>query len=177
MKHLYPPSQGITQVKYSSRYLIQLKNYSGLTEFPVQSDRGNNYILMAYHYDANNIITTTLKKRTGPCIISGVMRIHDKLRKQGLTPKLHIMDNEVSEGLNKYFEHSDIQVQLVPPHMYWINAAERAVRNFKNHFIATICTVESLFPFYLWDRLLPLVTMTLNMLQRYRLNAGLSAYE
>ena len=36
------------------------KKYSDLTgQFPVQSDRGNNYILVAYHYDTNNIITTT----------------------------------------------------------------------------------------------------------------------
>ena len=63
---------------------------------------------MAYHYDANNILTTPLKNRTGPCILSGMKKIHNKFRKQGLTPKLHIMDNEVSEDLKKYFEDSDI---------------------------------------------------------------------
>ena len=87
------------------------------------------------------------------------------------------MDNEVSEDLKKYFEDSDIQFQLVPPHMHRSNAAERAVRTFKNHFIAALCTVDPLFPFYLWDRLLPHVTMTLNMLRRSRSNPGLSAYE
>ena len=35
-------------------------------------------------------------------------KVHDKLRKRGLTPKLHIMDNEVSEDLKQYFEDSDI---------------------------------------------------------------------
>ena len=79
------------------------------------------------------------------------------------------MDNEVSEDLNQYFEDSYIQFQLVPPHMYRINAAERSVR--------ALCTVDPLFPFYLWDRLLPQVTMTLIMFRRYRLNPGLSAYE
>ena len=100
------------------------KKYSDLTgKFPVQSDRGNNYILVAYHYDANNILTTPLKNRTGPCILSGITKIHDKLRKRGLTPKLHIMDNEVLEDLNKYFEDTDIQFQLVPPHMHQRNTA------------------------------------------------------
>ena len=69
----------------------------------MQSDRGNNYILVAYHYDANNTLTTALKNRTGPCILSGIMKVHDKLRKRGLTPKLHIMDNEMSEDIKKYF--------------------------------------------------------------------------
>ena len=80
----------------------------------MQSDRGNNYILVAYHYDANNILATPLKNRTGPCILCGITKIHNKLRKQGLTPKLHIIDNEVSEDLRKYFDDSDIQFQLVP---------------------------------------------------------------
>ena len=87
------------------------------------------------------------------------------------------MDNEVSEDLKQYFEDSDIQFQLVPPHMHCINAAERDVRNFKNHFIAALCTVDPRLPFYLWDRLLPQVTMTLNMLRRSRLKPWISAYE
>ena len=87
------------------------------------------------------------------------------------------MHNEVSEDLKKYFEDSDIQLQLVPPHMHQINAAERAERNFKNRFISALCTVDLLFPFYLWYRLFPQVTMTLNMLRRSQLNSGLSAYE
>ena len=87
------------------------------------------------------------------------------------------MDNEVSEDLKKYFEDSDIQFQLVPPHMHRINAAERSVRTFKNHFIDALCTVEPILLLYLCHRLFPQVTMTLNMLWLYRLNTGLSAYE
>ena len=154
------------------------KNYSDLTgKSPVQSDRGNNYILVAYHYDANNILTKTLKNITGSCILNDITKIRDKLRKQGLTPKLHIMDNEVSEDLKKYFKDSDIQLQLVPPHMHRINAAERDVRTFKNHFIATLCTMEPMFHFYLWEHLLPQVTMTLNMMRQYHYTPQLSAYE
>ena len=78
----------------------------------MQSDGGNNYILVAYHYDANNILTTPLKNRIVPCILSGITNIYDKLRKRGLTPNLHIMDNEASEDFKKYFEDSDIKFQL-----------------------------------------------------------------
>ena len=87
------------------------------------------------------------------------------------------MYNEVSEDLNKYFEDSDIQFQLVPPHMHRRSAAERAVITFNNHFISSLCTMDSVFPFYFWDRLLTQVTTTLNMLRRSRLNRWLSAYE
>ena len=88
----------------------------------MQSDRGNNYILVAYHYYDTTILTTPLNNITGPYILSGITKIHYKLIKRGLTPKPHIMDNEVSEDLKKYFEYSDIQFQLVPPHMNHRNA-------------------------------------------------------
>ena len=70
-----------------------------------------------------------------------------------------------------------MQFQLVPPYMHWINATERDVVTFKNHFIAALCTVDHLLPFYLCDRLLPQVTMKPNMLRQSRLNPELSAYE
>ena len=87
------------------------------------------------------------------------------------------MDNEVSEDLKQYFEDSYIQFQLVPPHINQRNAAQSSVKTFKNHFIPALCTVYPLFPFYLWDWILPQVTMTLNMLRQSELNPGLSAYE
>ena len=142
--------QGRIEHKWSTPPTIwpNWNKYYDLTgQFPVQSDRGNNYILVAYHYDANNVLTTPLKNRTGPCILSDITNIHKKLRKQGLTPKLHIMDNELSEDLKKYFEDSYIQFQLVPQHMHQINAAERSLRTFKKHFISALCTVDPLFLF------------------------------
>ena len=74
------------------------------TIYSVIRERGNNYILVDYHYDANNILTSPLINRKVPCILNSIMKIHDKLNKWGLTPKLHIVDNEVSEDLKQYFE-------------------------------------------------------------------------
>ena len=51
------------------------KIYSDLTrKFPVQSDRGDNYIWVEYYYDANNNLTTPLKNKTGPCILNGITK-------------------------------------------------------------------------------------------------------
>ena len=67
-------------MKYSSTYLTQLKkNYYDSTEkFPVQRDRGKNYILVNYHYDTNNIITALPQNRTIPCILNGITKIHEE---------------------------------------------------------------------------------------------------
>ena len=57
-----------------------------------------------------------------------------------------------------------------------MNAAERAIRTFKNHFIAGLCSTDPSFPVYLWDELLPQALLTLNLLRTSRLNPALSAY-
>ena len=57
------------------------------------------------------------------------------------------------------------------------NNTETAVKTFKNHFIVAQCTLGPLSPFYLWNLLLPQVTMTLNMLWQSWLNPELSAYD
>ena len=46
------------------------KAYTDLTgRFPVQSLRGNNYILICYTYDGNAILSEPLKNRTAPEMI------------------------------------------------------------------------------------------------------------
>ena len=48
-----------------------VKTYSDLTgRFPIQSSRGNSYILVAYHPDANEILVETMKNRNSASIIN-----------------------------------------------------------------------------------------------------------
>jgi hypothetical protein len=67
--------------------------------------------------------------------------------------------------------------QLVPPHCHRRNAAERAIRTFKEHFVAGLASVDPDFPMHLWDRLLPQAEMSLNLLRTSRLHPQLSAAE
>jgi hypothetical protein len=65
---------------------------------------------------------------------------------------------------------------FVPPGIHRRNAAERAIRTFKNHFIAALCSVDKNFPIHLWDQLLPQAEITLNLLRGSRINPKLSAW-
>ena len=145
--------------------------------FPVLSSKGNRYIFVLYHYDTNAILTEPLKNRTA----NEILRAHDKLvqylTKRGYVPKLHMLDNEVSKIVKEYDEENSIAFQLVPPHNHRRNAAERAIRTWKNHFIATLCSTDKTFPMHLWCRIMPQATMSLNMLRACRHNLKLSAYE
>jgi hypothetical protein len=62
------------------------------------------------------------------------------------------MDNEASAALKSYFTEQDMTYQLVPPHCHRHNAAERAIRTFKEHFVAGLASVDPDFPMHLWDR-------------------------
>jgi hypothetical protein len=72
-------------------------------------------------------------------------------------------------------DEENIDFQLAPPQVHRRNAAERAIRTFKNHFIARLCSTNRDFPLNLWDKVLPQCLITLNLLRRSRINPQLSA--
>jgi hypothetical protein len=77
--------------------------------------------------------------------------------------------------LKNFFTANDVDYQLVPPHCHLRNAAERAIRTFKDHFVEGLSSVEPTFSLHLWDRLLPQEEITLNLLRTSRLHPQLSA--
>ena len=151
--------------------------YSDLTgRFPVQSNRGANYILVVYEYDCNAILVRPLCNRTTPEIKIAFQNVVHYLTVRGLRPRLHTLDNEASTILCDYLRADDVEYQLVPPHIHRRNASERAIRTFKNHFIAGLASTDPNFPLSNWCRLLPQAELTLTLLRASHLNPKLSAY-
>jgi hypothetical protein len=64
--------------------------------------------------------------------------IFQELTSRGFKPKLQTMDNESSAALKSYFTENDITYQLAPPHWHRRNAAERAIRTFKEQFVTCL---------------------------------------
>jgi hypothetical protein len=132
--------------------------------------------MVLYDYNSNAILTEPMKNRTAASTLQAFKTLHTKLIKASLRPKLQKLDNECSQLLKDYLSTEDIDFQLVPPHLHWRNAAERAIRTFQNHFIAALCSVDREFPLHLWDRLLPQANITLNLLRGSRINPVCSAF-
>ena len=61
--------------------------------------------------------------------------------------------------------------------MHCRNQAERAIRTFKSHFLSILDRLDSAFPPYLWNLLLPQAKLTLNLLWQSTLNPRISAWE
>jgi hypothetical protein len=143
--------------------------------FPVVSSKGNTYIMILYDYDSNAILAQPIKYRTSPELLKAFQIMEQELVARGLKPKLMKLDNEASKLLKTYLHQQDITFQLVPPYSHIRNSAERAIRSFKDHLIAGLCSTDKSFPIHLWDRLLPQAVITLNMLRTSRINPKLSA--
>ena len=77
------------------------------------------------------------------------------------------MDNECSKDIQKIVEANNTKIQFVEPHQHRVNAAERAIQTFKNHFIAGLCTVDNAFPLQLWCELLRQAEIFLNLLRTH----------
>jgi hypothetical protein len=172
---LEPRSHQVCAALLSEQSL--LKSYSDQTgHFHTPSSRGNHYIFLLYNVDTNSIHTTAIPNRLAGTLRTAWESTHQHLIHQGHPPQLHVLDNECSDDLKKAFIKYNVQFQRVPPKEHRVNAAERAIRTFKNHFVATLSSVDSRFPLELWDRLLPQTTLTLNLLRSSRIHPSLSAY-
>jgi hypothetical protein len=150
--------------------------YTDLTgRFPVSSIKVNWYVMICYSYDCNYVKPVPMKSRSASEWLKAYGGIHQELTSRGLKPKLQTLDNEASAALKSFFTENDVEYQLVPPHCHRRNAADRAIRNFKEHFVSGLVSVDPDFPLHFWDRLLPQAEMTLNLPCKSRQHPQLSA--
>ena len=144
--------------------------------FPFCSSRGNQYLVIAYHYDANAILGVAIKNRQASTITNAWTELNKKFEDAGVNPNKWILDNEASQELKAAITKQQAQYQLVPPYTHRANALEQAIQTFKNHFKSGIASLDPDFPMSEWDRLLEQCFLTLNLLRGARLNPKLSAY-
>jgi hypothetical protein len=116
-----------------------------------------------------------MKYKSGAEWVKAFGVVFDEMTAKGFKPKLQTMNNEASAALKEFFTEKEMSYQLVPPHCHITNAAERAIRTFKEHLKSGLDTVDPDFHIHLWDRLLPQAEITLNLLRDSRLHPQLSA--
>ncbi|KAL7553693.1 hypothetical protein ACHAWF_017003 [Thalassiosira exigua] len=134
--------------------------------------------MVAYHCDSSAILACPFKSRKDRHRLEAYNSIMCRIKSKGLHVDLQILDNEASDEYKKLITDKwEAKFQLVPPNMHRRNAAERAIRTFKAHFLAILAGTATDFPRYLWDSLIPQAEMTLNFLRQATLNPGISAWE
>jgi hypothetical protein len=154
--------------------LLMYTNQTG--KFPKKSSKGNHYIMVLIEIDSSAILVEEMKNRSAGEMIRAYLILVNHLPNAGVTPKMHILDNECSEEFKAQICKNNMTFQLVPPHNHQRNIAEKAIQTFKGHFIRILCGTDKDFPLHLWCRLLPQAEHTLNMLRSARVTPNVSAY-
>jgi hypothetical protein len=80
--------------------------------------------------------------RTGPSIIATCKTSIRISESRGFKPLLQRLENEASRALHNFMDEEDSDFQLAPPQIHRQNAAERAIRTFKSHLIARLCSTN-----------------------------------
>ena len=121
--------------------------------FPITSSRGQKYIMVVYDFDSNAILAEPMKDCTATELVQVFEDLHNRLTNCGIQPKIIIMDNEANKLLKKCIKDRKMTLQLTAPDIHRINAANRAIRTFKEHFIAGLCLVDPNFQIALFPKL------------------------
>ena len=160
---------------YTSVFALTETMHSDLTgKFPVTSFSGMQYIIVSVMDGYIHI--EPMRSRHHLEYIAAYKRTINFFSNLGRKPLFQRLDNETSNALETFARTNNISIQYCAPHQHRALRAERAIRTFKNHFIATLCTVAEDFPLGLWDELLPQAELCLNHMLPYPSNPTVSAY-
>jgi len=130
--------------------------YNDLTgKFPFMSLDGNQCFFVMYHYESNVILVK-------PLLIWMTSQFLWRIRTCSITSKARASRlKSTSWGQSGYqtskhfLTKNDCLLQLVESHNHRLNAAERAIQTFKDHFISGLRTTDVDFPVQLWNQLPP----------------------
>ena len=147
------------------------------SRFTPQSRSGNQYIMIALHTPSNAILVQPFASKHDAHRIPAYNKVYERLATAGCAPTMHILDNEASAAFQRAITSNNCKYQLVPPHVHRRNAAERAIRTFKDHFLAILAGVAPTFPRDRWDLLLPQAELTLNLLCPSATSTSASAWD
>ncbi len=146
--------------------------------FPTAAKSGAQYMLIMYSEEANYIHVECLRSRHASDFVNAYGRGIKFWTQHGIIPTFGRMDNESSGTLEEFCRNQSppIAIQYVPPGTHRANKAERAIRTWKDHFIAGLATTDPAFPLAAWDELVPQAELTLNLLRVSSISPHMSAW-
>jgi hypothetical protein len=152
--------------------------YNDLTgSFPYMSLKGNICFLIVYYYKSNAILTLPISGFNNNTIFAAYKTQFEFLESKGHKIKLNVMDNQCTKQIKKFLTANDCNLMLVEPHNHRVNAAERPIQTFKDHFISALATTDSEFSLQLLDKLTSQIENTLNLMRASCIDPSMLAYK
>ena len=126
-------------VNVNAARLEDLKGISSSDQtgaFPNMSSRGNRYVIVIKDSNTGAILAVAIKSQKKEHLLAGFIEMHDTLKKAGIDPVLHQVDNEFSKELIEEIEARGLKYQIAPREKHRALGAKRAIQTVKNHFIS-----------------------------------------
>jgi hypothetical protein len=103
--------------------------------------------MIAYHSNGNLILQQAFKSKSNRHRIDAYNAIMTRLVAQGLSIDLQIFAIETSMAYKEAITFKwHAKLQLVLPDMNHCNQAEHTIGTFKDHFLAILASINSMFP-------------------------------
>ncbi len=137
---------------YTKTYKVRKAMLSNQTcQFPTRSLQGNKYIMVMVEIDSKDILIKPMKSCKDAKMIRAYNPLLLRLKRAGIVPKKHVLNNEVSENIKNHIcDMCNFNMELVLLGCHQRNAAKVAIRNFEAHFLSVLAGVANDFPPSLW---------------------------
>ena len=122
-------------------------------------------MVILFDEDSNFIHAEAVPDLSGKQLASATERGLAFFSAHGSENKIFRLDNQISKTLRNVLTKANITIDLTPVGQHRRNKAERAIRTFKNHFIATLAGVNPECPLELWPDFLEQIEFTLNLMR------------
>jgi hypothetical protein len=88
---------------YIKTYNVRETMFSDQTgQFPTRSRSGNKYIMIMVEIDSSAILVDPMKSRKDTKMIRAYNALRLRLKRAGISPKKHVMDNKVSKTMKSH---------------------------------------------------------------------------
>ena len=116
---------------YTQTYMAQETTFSNQTgQFPIQSLCSNKYIMVMVEIISNAILVEPMKNRKDDKMIRAYNALLLQLKRAGIVPKKHVLDNEVSENMKNHIHDTcKLDMELVPPGCHRCKAAYKQLQS------------------------------------------------
>ena len=141
---------------------------------PILGRHKEEYISIFYDESSNYIHAVPIKNASADSLLLATKQAITFFTALG-SPIVHFrLDNEISDKVRSYLAKNNINIELTPVGQHRRNKAERAIRTFKNHFIASLAGIDKECPMELWPDFLDQIELTINLFRSA--SVGISAW-
>ena len=88
---------------YTQTYMVHKTMFTDQTgQFPKRSQQGSKYIMVMVEINSNAILVEPMKSRKDEEMIRAYNALLLRLKRAGIVPKKHILDNKVSDNMKNH---------------------------------------------------------------------------